>query len=151
MTTIAYRAGVMVGDGRETVIGDGESPVILRDNTVKVVKLPDGSLFGGAHSSEDISRLQKALTSNEPLPELDDIAGLRIDPKGRMWLYEGRVWQPLRGLEYFAIGSGSVFALAAMDAGVSALDAVKIAVKRDPYSGGKVTIVKLENHGRAQD
>ena len=42
-----------------------------------------------------------------------------------------------------AIGTGEKFAIGAMDAGATAEQAVKIAKKRDIYTGGKVRIFKL--------
>jgi hypothetical protein len=144
MTTIAYRDGVMAGDGRETMQNDEHTSWYrLTDKCVKVYKLKDGSLFGGAHGSEDITRLHLALLKTLPPPKLEDIAGLRVDPKGHIWLYEGNIWQRVHA-PYYAIGSGAEFALAAMDAGVSAVRAVKIAIGRDLWSGGKVTAVRLK-------
>ena len=132
----------MAGDGRETHCGgEDESAIIIRDDCVKVHKLPDGSLFGGAHNSEDIERLFKALKLKQALPKLENIAGLRVDLKRRIWLYEGTIWQHIKG--FYAIGSGAPFALAAMDAGAGAFEAVRIGIKRDPYSGGKITQVRL--------
>lgn len=144
MTTIAYRAGVMVGDGRETMQNDEHSSWYkLRDNCVKIYRLPDGSLFGGAHGSEDIERLYLALKNGHPAPKLEDVAGLHIDRRGRMWIYEGNIWQSLKGFKFYAIGSGAIMATAAMMAGASALEAVKIACQLDLWSGGKLTTLKL--------
>ena len=42
----------------------------------------------------------------------------------------------------FAVGSGSDFALAAMDNGKGARDAVKYAATRCVYTGGKVRVIK---------
>jgi hypothetical protein len=42
-----------------------------------------------------------------------------------------------------AIGSGSAFALAAMDMGASAEEAVHAAMKRDIYTGGKVVTFRV--------
>lgn len=42
-----------------------------------------------------------------------------------------------------AIGSGAAYALAAMDMGASAEDAVRAAMKRDIYTGGKVRAMKV--------
>ena len=142
MTTIAYRNGVLAGDGRETSIGDDESAVVLTDNCIKVFKLKDGRLFGGSRGSEDITRLHQALIKNAPLPKLEDVNGLLIDRKGRIWLYEGTIWQPIKS-KYYAVGSGSVFALGALDQGATAIEAVRIGARRDPYSGGKISYVRL--------
>ena len=48
-----------------------------------------------------------------------------------------------------AIGSGSAYALAAMDMGASAEDAVRAAMKRDIYTGGRVRTMRVEQHGKA--
>lgn len=145
MTTIAYRNGILAGDGRETNISDDESAVVLTDKCTKVFRLDDGRLYGGSRGSEDITRLHQALMKKAPLPKLDDINALLIDTHGRIWLYEGSIWQPIKA-RYYAVGSGSVFAIGAMDAGASAIEAVRIGIKRDPYSGGKVSHVRLRGH-----
>lgn len=145
MTTIAYRDGVMSGDGRETSEGPNESALVIRDNCKKVFKLADGRLFGASKGSEDIERLYRALQNGDELfPVLADVNGLLIDTDGKMWLYEGTIWQPLEDVEYYAIGSGSIYAFAAMDMGASAEEAVLVGTKRDPYSGGKISSVKLK-------
>lgn len=144
MTTIAYRDGVLAGDGRETNQNDDKSSwVIIRDNCVKVWKLPDGGLFGAAHGSECIERLRVALENGHPAPKLDDVAGLLVKPNGTLWLYEGTIWQPLTGFKYYAVGSGSIHAWTALDAGCSAREAVRLAMKRDMFSGGKIATVRL--------
>jgi hypothetical protein len=143
VTTIAFRNGILAGDGRETIQNDEHSSYyILQDKCRKVLKLRDGRLFGGAHGSESIVRLEEALKKGLPAPKLEDIAGLLIDTKGRIFLYEGNIWQRVKA-PYYAVGSGSILAFGAMDAGATAIEAVRIAVRRDPYSGGKVTHVRL--------
>ena len=47
-----------------------------------------------------------------------------------------------------AIGSGSAYAIAAMDMGASAEDAVRAAMKRDIYTGGTIRSVFI-NEGMA--
>ena len=143
MTTIAYRAGIMAADSRETIQNDEHSSwYVLQDKCKKVIKLKDGSIFGGAHGSESIARLEDALRKGLHPPKLEDIAGLLVNPQGRMWLYEGNVWQRVHG-RYYSVGSGSIIAFAAMDAGATAIEAATIAARRDPFSGGKVTAVRL--------
>lgn len=143
MTTIVYRDGVMAGDGRETNQNDEHSSwYVVRDDCVKVFKLKDGRLFGYAHGSEDCERLHQSLVKNQPPPKLEDIAGLLVDKKRRIWIYEGNIWQRVK-MPFYAIGSGSIIAMGALDAGATAVEAVKIAINRDLWTGGKVTAVKL--------
>ena len=151
MTTIAYRGGVMAGDGRETSCEKGESTFVIRDDCVKVFRLPDGRLFGGSRTSEDIARLHDALLesckagANDrwPSPKLEDINAICVDTDGAIRVYEGRRWE-LVELPYYAVGSGARAALPAMDAGADAVGAVLIGTKRDPFSGGKITELKLK-------
>jgi hypothetical protein len=143
MTTVCYRAGVLAGDGRETILEDRESSYIDNDHSIKVFKLKDGRLFGASKTSESILRLHEALIKGHPSPKLEDVNGLLIDRRGRIWFFEGTMWYQIKGRKYYAIGSGARFAIPAMDAGASAIEAVKIGIKRDPYSGGKVTAVRL--------
>ena len=149
MTTIVYRDDVMAGDSRETD-GPDSNPIILRDDCIKVFRLPDGSLFGASDSSESIERLHKALIDNLPPPKLDNINALLVKPDGTIWQYEGNIWQAIHQ-PYHAVGSGSMFALPAMDAGASAVEAVEIGIKRDPFSGGKVTHLRLRKKKKDPD
>ena len=142
MTTITFRAGVMAGDGRETIIEEHESSYINTDDCIKVFRLKDGRLFGASKASESCLRLYESLVKGFGPPKLEDINGLLVDLKGKLWFFEGNIWYPIKE-KYYAIGSGARFALPALDAGATAIKACKIGMKRDPYSGGKLTVVRL--------
>ncbi len=144
MTTIAYRDGWLVGEGRETA-----GKRIDTDRLIKIHRLPDGSLFGAAGPSHTIMGLltevrkistQKKRTLN-PFPA-KNVQALLLCSSGYKYYFEGNTWNEMDE-EYFAIGSGSDYALAAMDAGATAEEAVKIACKRDPFSGGKIRKQKV--------
>ena len=80
-------------------------------------------------------------------PALEDDEGysaLVVTPSRQVLMYEGNT--PIdMGLDVpMSVGSGSCFALAAMKAGNSAEEAVKVACELDVYSGGEITIVQLE-------
>lgn len=52
--------------------------------------------------------------------------------------------QPVKVLEpYTAIGTGRKHALTAMDCGLSAFEAVMMAARRDPYTGGGIVSMSL--------
>lgn len=156
MTSIAVKDGIMVSDGRVT-LGD----TVIKDNMVKVFWV-NNHLVGGAGRARSISTfvhwLQKqtdyTIVSNEVgdlvdlvPPVLDDDEGfsaLVLTPTKQVLLYDGNIPIDLGNDVYTSIGSGSVYCLAAMDAGASAEDAVRIAMKRDVYSGGEITVVQLE-------
>lgn len=138
MTTIAYRAGVLAADSRVTS-GD----TVVTDSHRKLHRLRDGRILGWAGSVEDAERLVHALRKKKDMPSLGNISALMVQPDGTVWLYEGNLWVKQARQAYYAEGSGSGYALAAMDAGATAKRAVQIAIKRDPSSGGRANTLRL--------
>jgi ATP-dependent protease HslVU (ClpYQ) peptidase subunit len=125
--------------GRVTLCGE----TVVTDGKRKVHKLPDGRLYGWAGSHEDGERLRLILRKNLPLIEMDNLHAIMINLNGTIGVYEGSMWTRHEEPHY-AIGTGGTIALAAMDAGATAKEAVKIGIKRDPSSGGKITTVRLK-------
>lgn len=157
MTTIAVKDGIMVGDGRCSL-----GSTIIKDDMVKVFWI-NNHLMGGAGRARSISTFAQWLQKhtdytivNQEVGDLVDLippvlqddeefTALVLTPDKQVLMYDGNVALNLGQDVPASIGSGSVFALAAMDAGASAEDAVKIAMKRDVYSGGEITVVQLED------
>lgn len=138
MTTIAVRAGWMAADSRETDTHEAlDHCFITTDKSVKIFRLPDGRVYGGADASEDIQRLYLSLLKKAPPPALGHITALLMHPSGKVEIYEGNIWARVHE-PFYAIGTGAAFAVAAMKAGANARRAVKIATEMDPYSGGKI-------------
>lgn len=138
MTTVAYRDGVLAGDTRVTT-GDR----INTEKQRKVWKLKDGFLFGAAGGIEDIERLKIAIKMGNEPPALTDISAILISPQSQIFLYEGHTWvkQPDK---YYAVGTGHDLAMTAMDCGADAVTAVRMGIKRDTKSGGRVLSVRLD-------
>jgi len=134
MTTIAYKDGIIAYDGRVT-----SGSVISYDDYDKCVER-DGVKFVMAGYTADYSRLIDAYLG----AELVNIgaSALMVDAEG-VWCIghndgEG-VWKSVVLADRpYAIGSGSVHALTAMDMGASAYQAVEMAMKRDSCTGGKI-------------
>lgn len=157
MTTIAVKDGIMVGDGRCSL-----GSTVIKDDMVKVFWI-NNHLMGGAGRARSISTFAQWLQKhtdytivNQEVGDLVDLippvlqddeefTALVLTPDKQVLMYDGNVALNLGHDVPASIGSGSVFALAAMDAGASAEDAVKIAMKRDVYSGGEITVVQLED------
>jgi ATP-dependent protease HslVU (ClpYQ) peptidase subunit len=139
MTTLAYRDGELATDSRITS-GD----MIVSDKRKKVHRLRDGSILAWSGSVQQAELLLRAMRSKKTIkpPSLDDISALHLRADGSLWEYEGEAWVK-QDPGYYATGSGSPYAFAAMDAGASARDAVRIAIKRDASSGGRVQSLKL--------
>lgn len=156
MTTIAVKDGIMVGDGRCSL-----GSTIIKDDMVKVFWI-NNHLMGGAGRARSISTFADWLQKhtdytivNQEVGDLvalippvlqddEEFTALVLTPDKQVLMYDGNVALNLGNDVAASIGSGSVFALAAMDAGSSAEEAVRIAMKRDVYSGGEVTVVQLE-------
>lgn len=143
MTVIAYRDGVMAGDGRVT-----DKAFIIRDDDRKVFKLKDGSLLGVAGDTVGCTIIKSMLeaTIKEKKKSLPNIPvknaeALLVDPKGDIWWFN-RGWEKQPD-PYAASGSGWQVAMTAMDFGADAVTAAKAACRRTITCGGKITVVKL--------
>jgi ATP-dependent protease HslVU (ClpYQ) peptidase subunit len=140
MTTLAYRDGELATDSRITS-GD----MIISDTRKKVHRLRDGSILAWSGSVQQAELLLRAMRkTGTKIPKLDDISALHLRTDGTLWEYEGEAWVK-QDPGYYATGSGSAYAFAAMDAGASAKEAVRIAIKRDAASGGRVQSLKLKD------
>lgn len=135
MTTIAYKDGVIAYDSRTT------SGTLVNSDTTNKRHVVDGVSFFIAGAICDHPRLIAAYFGAEVGKHVECRA-LVVDAGE---LFECAVsddsgfWRTqLVPEELTALGSGAHFAYGAMDAGASAVEAVKIATHRDVCSGGKV-------------
>lgn len=151
MTTIAFDGKVLASDSRCTYCEDRESYYISTDKCKKIWRLPDGRLFGASRGAEDGLRLYELMKSAKPgtLPtlKLEDVNAIVVDLKGRIWFYEGNIWQRHED-SFIALGSGArVGGHALLKAGVGAADVVKRMIGIDPFSGGRVQVLTLKRRG----
>lgn len=138
MTTIAYdnaRKSIAV-DGRCT--GDG---IIKTDEDIKYLFTCDQAWFFCGQVSDYYLLLQAF--NGEKVSKCDSNALLVIDKQVYLCgVDEGRFWKEKVNYNC-AIGSGYKFALAAMDFGKSAKEAVEYAATRDTYTGGKIFVFDI--------
>jgi len=156
VTTICYANGVMSGDGLMT-LGD----MIIKEDTQKVFWVNNHlcGICGRAraintfvewlqkHTDYSIVNQQVGDLVDLIPPQLEDDDGysaLVVTPDKQVLLYEGNTPIMMGTDVPMSIGSGSCFALAAMKAGSSAEEAVKVAMSLDVYSGGTISTVALE-------
>jgi ATP-dependent protease HslVU (ClpYQ) peptidase subunit len=157
VTTISYKDGIMAAEGKMT-LGD----MVIKLDTEKVFWV-NNHLVGVCGRARAINTfvtwLQKMTDYhivNQEVGELVDLvppaleddegySALVVTPSRQVLMYEGNT--PIdMGLDVpMSVGSGSCFALAAMKAGNSAEEAVKVACSLDVYSGGEITVVQLED------
>jgi ATP-dependent protease HslVU (ClpYQ) peptidase subunit len=140
MTTIATDGETMAADGLSTVVG-----TIVRTKCRKILRLPDGSLFGGAGDSGQIATLYewlcKPVDERGDYPQIKEVAALVLRRDGTALVFDNLSNGHGDDVEFpMAIGSGEQYALTAMDAGATPEEAIRIASKRDPHTGGEIQV-----------
>lgn len=145
MTTIAYKDGVVACDSIAT-----QDDIIIELDRVKYRRVGKRVyFFSGATSDQDFlvtafEKRDRGIT----VPDKCQCSAVVIDQDAGK-VYDVRMnsngfwWDELPPEEPFAIGTGRDFALSAMDLGASAREAVGVAIRRDPYSGGRIRSVKV--------
>lgn len=138
MTTIAYHyeTQTIAYDSRVTA-----GSQIFTDSEDKK-REKDGRVFFFAGNSGDIDR---AVFSFPDQVELcDNPYGFMVEKGAVYWVnYQDGLPITSKLNHNQSAGSGEMYAIAAMDCGCGAVEAVKIAIGRDIYSGGKVKVFKL--------
>lgn len=144
MTTVAYRAGVMAADSRITE--DSEAGGTRLGKCEKLYRKAD-AIIGLAGESEPGLVFLDWYGSGKEAPEIlvhgeADFSALVLTDKG-LFSY-GRWCRGEKVLnKFWAIGSGAKAALAAMECGAGAVEAVRIACKVDPYSAPPIRAMSL--------
>jgi hypothetical protein len=143
VTAIAYRAGTMAADTKTV------HEYVKVDET-KIFKA-GGHLIGVmgevCPSNADLSRWFLAAPDKHFRPEFKDhrFALLIVNPKGKLSIlhHTGRFY-PVVHQRFWAIGAGAECCMAAMEAGATAEQAVRAAIKWQKDCGGRVTVRKLK-------
>jgi ATP-dependent protease HslVU (ClpYQ) peptidase subunit len=145
MTTVAYRNNLLVSDSRMT-LGSMNAGSVVKIGYHPKLNIGLG-LCGNAFAAGNTLAWLKIASAEDLVEGIQDSLGkhgeaILVDGKRHIFIVSS---QGLIRVEdkYAAIGSGAPYALAAMDAGVDAKRAVKIACKRDAYSGGKIRSVVI--------
>lgn len=140
MTTIAYNDGVIAYDGRQV-----RNDRIVSDSAPKCVVVDGVSFFLSGAVCDEKALIAAYFGTPSSVPV--ECSGYVVD--GGKLLMIGHdnttgIWkQDLDPSNPDAIGSGAPYALAAMDMGASAEEAVRAAMKRDIYTGGTVRTVTI--------
>lgn len=146
MTTVAYRNGILAADSR-AYSGD-RTPVGWK---AKAHRASNGILYAVSSTCVGADALLRDwIEADCPRPANDDLKPesftlLLVKPDGGVFFANGNLALsgPLTD-DFFAIGSGEQYALGAMAMGASAEEAVAVACRLDPWSGGDITVLKLE-------
>lgn len=142
MTTIAYKDGVIAYDSRLVVEN------LIFDDEFEKMHSRDDVLFFLSGSTCDNEKFMNAYFEPELIYKNVNVEAIVYDQSS---LYRSSIdsngifWKsPLRANNYYAIGSGRDFALAFMDSGISAEEAIHATMKRDCFTGGKVRTYQVE-------
>ena len=143
MTAIAYRAGIMAADTRSV------HEYVKVDET-KIFRA-DGHLIGvmgeACPSNAELAKWFLAAPDKSFRPEFKDhkFTLLIVNPKGKsVLLHSSGRFYPIVHQRFWAIGAGAECCMGAMEAGATAEEAVRAAIKWQRDCGGRVTVRKLK-------
>lgn len=146
MTTVAFRDGVMASDSRYSDVSTGITvgPKLFKKKVGKKEHIIGicGDVYAAMVFVDWYGTEDKDL--HKTLVDMTDDSFEVIIWDGKKLKSANRYCRLLEvGEPYFAIGSGGVHAITAMDCGKSSIQAVQLAMKRDPYSGGRIINMRL--------
>lgn len=104
-----------------------------------------GSLYGGAGNLEQILKMFEWFRNPDMKPDwkfATEFEILQLSPQGLFLWGTEMIAMPL-DLPHYAVGSGGMYALGAMECGAPPAEAIRIAHKFDPYTGKEVVTHKL--------
>lgn len=142
MTTIAYKDGIVA---YESYAVKGE---IIIDDDYDKHKEYNNHYFFYSGTPCDIDLLIAAFFDNDRDNVIPECEAIVVDNEKQVWNCsvndDNILWKfKVEENKVMAIGSGDTYALTAMDCGCSAEEAVKMAIKRDIYSGGQIRTFKI--------
>jgi hypothetical protein len=108
----------------------------------KIARAKDGSILGYTGLAFDFDPFLKWYEGGGDLKVSEEFEGLILKGEGDI-LCVNEQGNTFVHQAPAAIGSGTRFAYGAMDAGASPEEAVAIAIKRDAFSGGRITSLML--------
>ena len=139
MTTVVATNEVMASDSKITM----ESKTDSRSYTASKILVKNGDLLGTAGTVDYCERFIDWYGTKKKKPHFPkeaDFEGLVLTKEGKLIHYDETLARNVVRDPFFAIGSGSHAALAALHLGCDAVRAVEIACLVDPFSGPPVQI-----------
>jgi hypothetical protein len=141
MTTIAARASTGEIAADSMVSGD--------DSFYLVKKLRKGqeSIYGGCGDWDKLLKFYNSLESGADLDSDTDVTVLELRSDG-IWIYESTIIPAKIKNDFWAIGTGANFAIAAMHLGLTPAEAVKLACLYDTSSHEPIDVMSLSGRKR---
>ena len=141
MTTIAAKASTGEIAADSMVSGD--------DSFYLVEKLRRGqeSVYGGCGDWDKLLKFYNSLESGADLDSDTDVTVLELRSDG-IWIYESTIIPAKIKNDFWAIGTGANFAIAAMHLGLSPAEAVRLACLYDTSSHEPIDVMTLSGRKR---
>ena len=141
MTTIAAKASTGEIAADSMVSGD--------DSFYLVEKLRKGqeSIYVGCGDWDKLLKFYNSLESGADLDSDTDVTVLELRSDG-IWIYESTIIPAKIKNDFWAIGTGANFAIAAMHLGLSPAEAVKLACLYDTSSHEPIDVMTLSGRKR---
>jgi len=141
MTTIAATASTGEIAADSMVSGD--------DSFYLVEKLRRGqtSIYGGCGDWDKLLKFYNSLESGADLDSDTDVTVLELRSDG-IWIYESTIIPAKIKNDFWAIGTGANFAIAAMHLGLTPAEAVKLACLYDTSSHEPIDVMTLSGRKR---
>lgn len=142
MTCIAIRNGIIAADSQLT-LDDTQRSVCE-----KLFRVRDGIIgfVGDTAGGNQLLHHLRTHHCTEPLKTDDyhrrDFGALLLTNHG-IYVYDESLSPDRVTGPFHALGSGAAFAIGAMERGASAIEAVRVAIKWNPYCGGPVRWMRL--------
>lgn len=147
MTTIALRYGSLAAD-TSTYIHEGNLRMPF-DGSQKIHRLSDNSLVAGSGIKRQIADFVLWCENGEQQerPSIDEATIIRVWPNGKASIFDGKSDErDISSCEFYAIGSGAGIALGALAMGATAEQAVEIASRFNPWTGGQIQVEHVTEH-----
>ena len=137
MTIICWRDGIIAADSQTT---NG----VLAGKTKKLFKLKNAAIGFAGLLTDGLKLIEFLKSDEDKPPELsEDFESLMMDLRTGKCAYYDRTLIAVKIMDKFeAIGTGSELAIGAMEHGATAIEAVRVAIKRDINSGGRVAVIR---------
>ena len=150
MTTICYRSGILAADSRETT--SDESAGDYAGKCVKLLRVGGNVIALQGDSGAGVAWLDwfgKGLQSDDTLAQhiratQADFTAVVLNRTG-LWTWDSWLVPQRVKSKFYAVGSGTKAALGALHMGASAVQAVKVACKIDPWSSPPIVSMSLKN------
>ena len=136
MTTVAYKDGIIAYDSRMT-----EGDMIVTDSFDKHKEVSGCHFFFSGRAEDYDLGIETYFSGQHQKAH----CGMIVIDEGEVYSVSSgeNDFEIIKVLWPYAHGSGTEFALAAMDMGANAKLAVSQAMKRDPFTGGRVRTFKV--------